>query len=338
MRPVRTHDLTFQPKRKPPTLKMPDPRVFQLDADDTFSFINELPVHKKLFDEQLLLHVSEYHSQNLVLQSLSLGKTFRPVCTIVRRNEASRAIEERCHFAQPLNVPPTSRYIVAFQATNQRTAEFATLIWLVVSTYGLVSRRYVGVHWMSTFVLDTLLGKPSVEFISAMNRGVEGLHAFVAVSRPGTPRLRKAYLRIGIRKYKQFPSEEEMETFLNSIDSSYLIGAADKHNFAASPYFNDLLREYIELPKNKRDAAWIYKYVYLQRMWAVDGSEKASTQLQDVLQPDSRRAWPVQGFVSDPDVVVEAEMPSVIAKKKNFRSRSNVNPNKRALGVAARPR
>lgn len=293
-------------------------KTIDLDSDEIFEFVRDLPVSKKLFDKQLLLHTSGSFSQDrVVLRSAALGKSFHPVCTVVRKNAVTGSIEELCHFAKPLEKDKTLNYIVGFQATNQKTAEFATLIWLVMSTFGLVTRKAVSLRWMSTPTLDAFHSLPTLEFLSALNRGFEGLHGFVTVTTNASPKYRKVFTKVAIRKHKIFRSEEDARVFLRLTDQSYLSVVAHKHDFEDSPFFNDPLREFLKLPSNRKDAADVYNYIHLQHMWATPNAETSPTQLEDVLQPQTRRAWPVKGFIPDPDDVARPEDPSPIGSKKD---------------------
>lgn len=283
------------------------PKTIDLDDDEMFSFICDLPVYKQVFDKQLLLNTSDFPShERVVLRSAAIGKSFHPVCTIVRKNADTGSIEELCHFAKPLDSDKSLNYIVGFQATSQRTAEFATLIWLVISTFGLVSRKAVSLRWMSTPTLDAIHSLPTLKFVNALNYGIEGLHGFVSVTTAGSPKYRKVLTRVAVRKYKIFCSEEQAEAFLRLTDQSFLVGVAHKHVFENSPYFNDPLREFLKIPSNRKDAASVYNYVHLQNMWATPNAETSSIQLEDILQPSTRRAWPVKGFIPDPDDVADS--------------------------------
>lgn len=293
------------------------PKMIELDDDSDFGFILKLPVYEKFFDQQLLLHVPKSQSeQRIILRSTVLGKTYHPVCTIVKRNAVTGSIEEMCHFAKPLHTDTKVNYIVGFLASNQKTADFVILIWLVLSTFGLVSRKTVSIRWMSTAMLDVILSMPTLEFVNALNRGVKGLHGFVFVRKTGSPRLRKKLTNLALKKYNLFNNEEDAENFLKSADQANLIGAADKHDFERSPYFNGELRNFLKLPINQKDSVDMYNYIHLQYMWATPNDATSPDQLVQILQPQTRRAWPVQGFIQDPDKAPDPEKPSVIKSKK----------------------
>jgi hypothetical protein len=272
------------------------------DEDLMFEFIRGLPVCRKMFNGQLLLHVDTSKPRGGEPRRLFVAsKFFRPVCTVVCKGP-SGAVEEMCHFALPCTAARkvTAKYLAGFQAAARKTPRFATLIWLVVSTFGLTSRTAVTVRWFSTPKLGAMYAPPSPAFVHALNSGAcRGFDKFlfcIPSNASAATKIRHMYARLVLRGTHTAPSEEGVEEYMRVRDSTLLIRSAESHDYTDSPYFSDQLIKFIAEEDHRQDAVDLYGYVTLQRMWG-DEDCGAGLDVSEVLTPTSRRSWHAHGYL-----------------------------------------
>lgn len=152
------------------TLKLPTKTILNVDKDPDFSFLTAMPVIRSMFEGHILIHSSDARMEEPLLFFPTTGRSYRPVCTVLTA-PGENSLQERTLLA----VPNQSEYpyIVAFQGAQMRSKLHADMLSLVLSTFGIFSRKRVTVLVIHS--PNIAKRTPTLEFIRAWRQSFPGL-------------------------------------------------------------------------------------------------------------------------------------------------------------------